>query len=636
MVILKNLYISFVLCIFCLAGWSENFCEINKTEYVFPLYFPDFDYYSNQSYFYHASGYNNRIIKSIIHLRDNNLCAETPVILGDSKLYINISEPDSINLWVENIKIVQWLIEKQGSIGTAIVRPDTGNSVCLIYYPSAENFSSDTIVVKAMGENGESNIKTLYAQLYNNSYQYYGEKLLDRIRKDFYNGIAGLFAESIDADGDFIAGVSYIWPASHLLRAFKNGYRINPDKYRTVLRFYTYALDKYKSTAGGKVGYAAFPGEPQRFYDDNGLLIIQFAEIYPLLEQEGILDRAGLAYDYNNNDRDQFWGLPQHESELGQGMFYSMAVNQTGLGAALLYNLTHESKYLDEAISYYEQLNNPEILLKDPSYLLFHQYTFYQNASWSYSGIINGQPRNGAGFRAYQTTHVIQLAIELYKITGDAKYRSDGLGMMDKAITYWYKQGKGLYENSFWGGDDMIDALIDMYYLTGEGKYLDISKDIIDYLVFYGKDKLGYYPGDYDDNYGRWNLDRREIIPASILMMGQAAAASAILRVAYAVEHSPVINGSRQDNKFPEEEIKVFPTSFSTYDKICIYISGLAGSVTKAELLSIEGKMIQQGYFHTEYGMDYIEFPGRNVSPGIYIINISTNRGIIPKKLFVK
>ena len=119
-------------------------------------------------------------------------------------------------------------------------------------------------------------------------------------------------------------------------------------------------------------------------------------------------------------------------------------------------------------------------------------------------------------------------------------------------------------------------------------------------------------------------------------MMGQAAAASAILRVAYAVEHSPVINGSRQDNKFPEEEIKVFPTSFSTYDKICIYISGLAGSVTKAELLSIEGKMIQQGYFHTGYGMDYIEFPGRNVSPGIYIINISTNRGIIPKKLFVK
>jgi hypothetical protein len=466
-------------------------------------------------------------------------------------------------------------------------------------------------------------------------YSIAGEELLDRIIADFYNGQFSLYAETIDRSGNQLQTVSYVWPASHLLRAFKNAYRLNPDKYLSRLRNYSISLDKYLSDAFGKLGYAAYPGEEFRFYDDNGLLIIQFAEIFRLLEDERILARAKWAYDFCNNDRDVHWGLPQHESELGQGMFYSMAVNQTGLGAALLYEITEEPVYLEEALAYYEQLTNPEVLLMDPAWNLFHQYTFFQQDKWSLSGTLDGQPKNGSGFRAYQTSHVIQLAIKLHKFTGAQEYMDDAVLMTEKALSHWYRENQGLNEIAFWGGDDMIDALLDMYAYTGDPDYLNISRDIVDYLIEYGQDSLGYFPGDYNDALGKWNLDRRGMEPASVLMMGQAAAASAMLRIAVAIEDGRVSGFDRNAGNPEDHMYQISVSKDYLTDNILLRFQETFTGDLRIKLFTSDGKMVQEEYFSGLYDCIDLIFRHKSHQPGIYLVAVILEDSIITKKIIL-
>lgn len=517
---------------------------------------------------------------------------------------------------------------------TVIFLPCSGSAASISF---SRQHLNDTLIVCDKNRNDLQGINKTQKNDYDNRYQFYGEELLDRIHTDFYYAALGLYAEIIDNNGTQLQPISYIWPASHMLRALKNGYRTNNEKYFNALRSYSIALDRYISEAGDKIGYAAYPGDAERFYDDNGLFIIQFAEIYDLDIDSRLLQRAVWAYDFNNNDRDEHWGLPQHENQLDQGMFYSMAVNQTGLGAALLYQLTGEEKYLSEAITYYEIQNDPTILLKDPVHGLFHQFTFFQNGQWSYTGMLNGQQVNGSGFRAYQTTHVAQLALQLYLITGENNYLEEAETMVNKCIDHWYTPNQGLNEISFWGGNDLIDALIDVYNVTADDYYLDVAKDIIDFLIDYGRDELGYYPSDYNDAYGRWNLDRRGETPETILMMGQAAAASAMLRVSIAVEEGPVTsNRFYPGHQTTVNDIKVFPTILAAGTRLNIQNNGTPVTLREIRVFSPEGRLIHNEALQTEkdWFMHDIIFP--MISPGIYIIQVITSRGKHTAKLIIQ
>jgi uncharacterized protein YyaL (SSP411 family) len=106
--------------------------------------------------------------------------------------------------------------------------------------------------------------------------------------------------------------------------------------------------------------------------------------------------------------------------------------------------------------------------------------------------------------------------------------------MADACLAKWYIPGQGVSEISFWGGSDLVEMLVDFYEVDRNPKWLNAAKNIVDYLIDYGRDQLGYYAGSYNDVDGTWNLDRRYLFPATIQMMGQACAAAAILRVAQA------------------------------------------------------------------------------------------------------
>jgi hypothetical protein len=375
-----------------------------------------------------------------------------------------------------------------------------------------------------------------------NKYQVAGEAILDKLNTKFYNAGKQLYVEQLDGNENVIVergGVSYVWPASHMLRALRYGALANPAKYTERLKSYAYALDQYQQN--GKYASDIVRGADP-LYDDNAIVGLALLDAYQqvLPTENGLLDRSLIGLNYCLRARDASWGVPQKEAELGQGKFYSQATILPALHCALLAKNNPDPQYLDIAKRYYELINDPSHRLRDAGANLLNQFVFNNNGSWS----LTGHGENGGGYRAYQTTPDIQLALQLYQRTGDSRYLDDATLMANACLRQWYTPGQGVKEISFWGGSDMVEMLVDFYEVDRNAKWLDAARNIVDFLIDYGRDQLGYYPGSYSDADGTWNLDRRYLFPASVQMMGQACAAAAILRVAQVTGATPLATAS--------------------------------------------------------------------------------------------
>jgi hypothetical protein len=556
-------------------------------------------------------------------------------VLVSGSLHILNQGKDSVLLSVPDEAIANWVLEEEPASGEVTFRKVDDYSAYLIYKAQTTDYHTDTLFIAANTARGEKITANIRTDLYSNKYQFWGEKLLDQIHKEFYNKNNGLYAESIDAESQFVQATSFVWPASHMLRALKNAWKLNPAKYGASFYSYLDAIDLYKTTTSGRTGYAVLPGNNgTRFYDDNGQLVMPFCGIYDLTQDNATLNKMKIAYEFNNGIRDAQFAIPQHEDQLGNGMLFSMSVNYTSYAAAKLYQVTNETRYLEEALAYYELENDLSVKIKDSGTKLFNQASYFQNGTWSLNGIVNGETLRGGGYRAYQTTVVIQNAILLYQITNEQKYLDDAYEMMNSCINMWYKPGLGLSEISFWGGDDMIDALLDMYRETSEVQFFTIAADIMDFLSANNRDIRGYYSGSYDDSTGKWNLYRSMRNPSQVDLMGQAAAASSFLNVAFDSENSTthVKTLVTDENK---TNIRVYPNPVSDNTILKISVPEAEGVSCETSLYNQSGQQIE--YFGSTWiaAGEQIVIRPKIKTPGVYFLRVKTNKNYYQTKVLV-
>ncbi len=556
-------------------------------------------------------------------------------ILVDGSLKILNSGKDSVIVSVSGQEISTWKLSENPAVGNVTFKTINDNSAYLIFEAQTAVYQNGTIYFAAETNGGEELAAIVPFDLYDNKYQYFGEKLLDKIHKDFYNKNNGLYAEAIDASSNFNQATSFVWPASHMLRALIQAWKVNPEKYETLLVNYLAAIDQYQVTKDGRTGYAVLPGNNgTRFYDDNGQLMMPFTMYYDSTEDETTLNNLKIAYEFNNGIRDSKYAIPQHEDQLGFGMLFSMSVNYTSYAAAKLYQATNESRYFDEALAYYELENDLSVKIKDSNTKLFNQASYYQNGSWSLNGTVNGESIRGGGYRAYQTTVVIQNAILLYQITNEQKYLDNAHEMMNSCIDQWYKPGQGLSEISFWGGDDMIDALLDMYRETADEKFYTIAADIMDFISAYNIDKRGYYASSYSDAEGKWNLYRTSENPSEIGMMGQAAAASAFLNVAYN-SVNPVTDVDEIELSPKNQSLTVFPNPAPRGTEMKIKIPEKSGVASEVYLYNQSGQVVQWFESQEVNGDGLITVKPTINIPGVYFVRIISGAKFYHTKVLI-
>ena len=267
-----------------------------------------------------------------------------------------------------------------------------------------------------------------------------------------------------------------------------------------------------------------------------------------------------------------------------------------------------------------------EYLVKDKNDDLFHQYSFNVNGTWTYDRQFNGNTLRGRGYCAYQTGPVIQIATELYDITGNEQYLTDAQYFAKKSLEHWYSASKGFSEIGFWGGNDMIDALLDLYKVDRNPKLLTASKNIMNFLINYGKDKLGYYAGSYNNEKGFWSLDRRSKSPDEVLMMGQAAVASALFRVAgIEKEISTSIDSEKEIKSSDDFNLNQnYPNPFNCSTKFSYSIP--KQSHIDISVYDIRGALVEHLLSENKTAGKYsVTWNATNYSSGIYYYQLTSN-----------
>ena len=354
-----------------------------------------------------------------------------------------------------------------------------------------------------------------------NVYQIAGEQFLDKLNATFYNSTKGLglYAETINSSTNQQGANAFLWSTDYLLQALYRGARVD-SKYQPNLASLISATSWYKNGPGYGTLHNA-----ERFFDDNSQLGSVLMKIYlNELPQQSVLDESLFALNYVQSNRDAQGGVPQTEKDLGKGIFYMGPSVTPSIALAEYYLQSPDPNYLSSAEGYFQEVNDPALGLIGPKTGLFIGGTVYSNGTWN---------PNNVGPLASNSTQIINLALALYRATGNTTYLTYAQQLLPVVLKRYYTPGAGVKEVSVWGGSGIVDVLCQLYQIDGNIVWYNDAKDIVDFLLNNSRDTAGWFP-DGTTSAGDWNIVRTGNPPdATVTVLTQAAAASAILEFAY-------------------------------------------------------------------------------------------------------
>ncbi|HQB27521.1 MAG TPA: T9SS type A sorting domain-containing protein [Paludibacter sp.] len=439
----------------------------------------------------------------------------------------------------------------------------------------------------------------------NDKFRYYGFKLLDFLNERYYKRDTELYVETVKSQTLEKGDNAFLWPAAHIIRALSWGALLD-EKYKPRLASFVNKIDWYKNGPG----YGAIRNG-QRFFDDNGLIsyAIMLAYEKHFSDDQTVLDKALFAANYCLSYKDEFWGLPQTETNLNEGIFYLGPVNPMASAFAMLYTISQKQEDLDIATTYYDVLTDG---LKDLTYpktpLIYRSGSKYTDGVWT---------GNTAGPRAANTCGVAILGVRLYAITGDVKYLNEARAMTDAVLNRWYTKSGGFSEISMWGGNAVIDLLCELYEYDPNQKWYDAAVDIVNYLIDKGRDKSGFYPTGSQPDHGNWSKDRSNLDPPEeITVMSQACAANAILRLACLQDKM----ASGYDETWVKKSFKIYPNPAKEY----IYVDDTVDMPT-IEIYNLSGERLLSAAGNRLNISD--------LSKGAYIVKVIINHTTYQSKL---
>ena len=346
----------------------------------------------------------------------------------------------------------------------------------------------------------------------------WGAETLAQIEKDLRLPGRNLYAEYTTPDGkrggDY-GDASFVWPAGFQLRALAAAAAVDPAAYRGALIRFADALDAYWKVRDGAGGYMVLPGDSERFYDDNAWIVLGLVETFHVTREPRFLKRAAetLAFVAGSERKTPGGGLRQQEDKPGRTSVCTTA--PAAVGALRLYRATRDPRFLAMARRWYDWLTSKEVGVQGADDGLFDDQAGYADGTWT---IVRGK-------RAYNSALPMQAAVLLYQVEGDARHLAEARRMAASALGRWFEPSGALRETGQWGGSDLADALLDLYLVDRDPRWLEAVRRMLDYLHTRGRDPAGRYGED-------WHVDRTGKPLAKIHLLYMAPAARAYWRAA--------------------------------------------------------------------------------------------------------
>ncbi len=312
--------------------------------------------------------------------------------------------------------------------------------------------------------------------------QQWGQEATSQIRTDFRLS-SGLYAQSLTQRFP-----AYAWAQGIHFSSLVAAAKVNPAAYLAEAESVANKMhSQYWCTSNGKSGYNASANNcGDRYYDDNAWIALALMELYEITGNTTYLNRAKAVVVFcmsgeNGPGDTPNGGIRWHESSTCGANVCSTA--PTCLANLMIYQVTGIQQYLVDGLRLYNWMRTSGV---------------QDSVTGLYWQSINCSGRIDKGFLGYETAPPLQATIRLYQITGDASYLTEAQRLAAAMETHFVNgTNHNLTQSGKWCGHDMTNAMVELYEVDRNPRWLNVAAGYLEYLYTYCKDAYGRYPTDW-------------------------------------------------------------------------------------------------------------------------------------------
>jgi Predicted glycosyl hydrolase len=295
---------------------------------------------------------------------------------------------------------------------------------------------------------------------------------------------------------------SYLWPLSGIVSACNRMIKLpGGSQFLPYLDSAMMAMEQYRDTLRHPPGYQAYPArfeKVDRYYDDNGLVAIDYAEAYLSTGNPVYLKRAKDVFRFilSGWSDDMGGGVSWLEGHRDQKPACSNGM--ATLAALKLYSATKERYYLNWGKKFYNWMK----CLRQPPGI-------YANDIKTKDSSINKT------YYTYNSGSMLEASVLLYQFTSDTSYLNEARTIAQATLAHFGKKqadGRIVILDLPWFVTVLFRGYEALYHIDKNSRYIQIIRSNIDYACKHGRDKYGLFNTSWTnskDEYEKpkWLLD---------------------------------------------------------------------------------------------------------------------------------
>ncbi|NID09500.1 hydrolase [Fibrella aestuarina] len=299
--------------------------------------------------------------------------------------------------------------------------------------------------------------------------------------------------------------VSFLWPFSGLFSATNVLLKTPSERKHQLLYLDSLVagMEKYRDTSRSPIGYQAYPVQfekSDRYYDDNGLVGIDYMEAYLNTRNPLYLTRAKAVFAFI---------LSGWDDELGGGVTWleghrdqkpACSNGMATLTALKLYQGTKDPYYLKWGQKFYNWMHTN----------LLDSTGVYANDRKA-TGVVNRV------FYTYNSGSMLEAAVLLYQFTGDKQYLHQAEKLARDTFVHFDKRPHpspmAIQIDLPWFVTVLFRGYDALYRVNGDYRYVTGIKNSLDYAWQHSRDKYGlvthsWMPDPKELAKPKWLLDQ--------------------------------------------------------------------------------------------------------------------------------
>lgn len=296
---------------------------------------------------------------------------------------------------------------------------------------------------------------------------------------------------------------SYLWPMSGVFSSAILLTEIDPDTYKPYLDSMVIAVEKYYDDKRTPPGYQAYPvqfGKVDRYYDDNGLVGIDYIDSYNVTGNPAYLAKAKEVMTFIMSG---WWDEYEGAVSWLEGHKDQKPACSNGKATVLalkLYEATKDEQYLEKGKRFYNWMMK---YLRDDSL----------NIVWNSFLTEKGEVQKHA--YTYNTGTMIQAGVRLYRITGEEKYLNDARALAEGSYNFYVKhtpEGVPYINDLPWFVIVLFRGYHELYDIDNNPKYVDAIIESGEWAWNNARDNSGLIYKDWtgrkdESSQPKWLLD---------------------------------------------------------------------------------------------------------------------------------